>query len=363
MIRKHLLSLASSRKTVDAWTRQADAVVLPRLDEVGGHPRPSGIGVSYAEQEYHALADEQESAWPAEGERVARCYQVRARGYDCASEGTAFLLGESEQDVREAHADYRHAARVLMPHVRREPGAKLRYWLCWPILWLGDTAGVWSAAVTNGDIVYIAFGQALAAGLAAVCAGLVGSELKDLRMAHARKRDAESLSEDELRYRRLFTGTDEGVGIVKLVGLLSLTVVALLAVGIFALRSGIEGSLSGLVFGLFAAATAIGSGLLGYSAADEVADLLGALAKRARRAEKRYLTLAAVSPPRMRAEAEEAARSIHAEYQLRGQAAGKRVESLGWRVQRRNPQVLGHGYPAGEPGGVIGRRVRRGGAA
>jgi len=160
MIRKHLLSLASSRKTVDAWTRQADAVVLPRLDEVGGHPRPSGIGVSYAEQEYQALADEQESAWPAEGERAARRHQVRARGYDCASEGTAFLLGESEQDVREAHADYRHAARVLMPYVRREPGAKLRYWLCWPILWLGDTAGVWSAAVTNGEIVYIAFGQA-----------------------------------------------------------------------------------------------------------------------------------------------------------------------------------------------------------
>jgi len=348
---------------VDAWTHEADMVSLPRLDEVGGHPRPCGLGVTYAEEEYHALADEQELTWPAEGERAARRYQVRARGCDRASAATAFLLGESEQDVREAHADHQHAARVLMPYVRRGPGEKLRYWLCWPLLWFGDTAGVWSAAVIHGEIVYIAFGQAFAAGLAAVCAGLVGSELKDLRMARARRRDAESLSEDELRYRRLFTGTDEGVGIVKLIGLLSLTVVALLAVGIFALRSGIEGSLSGLTFGLFAAATAIGSGLLGYSASDEVADLLSALAKHARRAEKRHLKFASASPPKLQAEAEEAARSILAEYQLRGQAAGKRVESLGWRIQRRNAQVLGHGYPAGEPGGIIVRRPHRGGLA
>ena len=338
-------------------------VSLPRLDEVGGHPRPSGLGVTYAEQEYHALADEQELTWPAEGERAARRYQVRARGCDRASAATAFLLGESEQDVREAHADHQHAARVLMPYVRRGPGEKLRYWLCWPLLWFGDTAGVWSAAVIHGEIVYIAFGQAFAAGLAAVCAGLVGSELKDLRMARARRRDAESLSEDELRYRRLFTGTDEGVGIVKLIGLLSLTVVALLAVGIFALRSGIEGSLSGLTFGLFAAATAIGSGLLGYSASDEVADLLSALAKHARRAEKRHLKFASASSLKLQAEADETARSILAEYQLRGQAAGKRVESLGWRIQRRNAQVLGHGYPAGEPGGIIVRRPHRGGLA
>jgi len=353
----------SLRKTTDAWTREADAVVLPRLDEVGGHPRPSGIGVTYAEQEYHALAQEQEQIWPAEGERKARRFQVRARGLDPASKATEFLLAESETEVRQAHADRQHAARVLSPYVRRESWAKLRYWVCWPVLWFGDTAGVWSAAITNGDVPYVAFGQALAAGLAAACAGLVGSELRDMRMARARRRDPESLTEDEQRYRRLFSGSDAGVGIVKLVGLLSLVVIALLAVGIFALRSGIEGSAAGLTFGLLAAATAIGSGLLGYSAADEVADLLARAAKRARCAEKRHLKLAAASALKLRAEADEAARSLHTEYQGRGQAAGKRVESLGWRVQRRNPQVLGHGFPAGEPSGIIGRRARRGGAS
>jgi len=363
VIRTYLLRLVASHARVDAWTREADLVLLPRLDEVGGHPRPCEVGVTYAEREYHALAEEQGLTWPAEGERAARRYQVAARGLDSAAAATQFLLAESENEVREAHGDYRHAARVLSPYARREPGAKLRYWLCWPILWFGDTAGVWSAAITNGDIPSAAFGQALAAGLAAACAGLVSSELKDIRMARARRRDPESLSADELRYRRLFTGTDDGVGIVKLIGLLSLTVVALLAVGIFALRSGIEGSLSGLTFGLLAAATAIGSGLLSYSAADEAADLLGALGKRARRAEQRHRTLAAASPPQVRAEAQETARSIQAEYQLRGQAAATRVESLAWRVQRRNPQVVGHGDPAGEQSGIIGRRAHRGGVA
>lgn len=354
----------SAHESADAWTEEADAISLPRLeDEPSARVRPSGLGTTYAEHGTHAQVDEQESLWSAEGEKEARPYQVEARGCDSKCEAATFLLGESEKELREARGDYQHGARVLTPYVRREPGAKLRYWICWPILWFGDTAGVWSAAVTNGDIVYIAFGQALAAGLSAVCAGLVGAELKDLRMARARWRDPESLSEDELRYRRLFTSTNEGLGIVKLIGLLSLTVVLLLAVGVFGLRSSIEGSLEGLTFGLFAAATAIASGLLGYSAADEVADLLGAMAKRARQAEKRHLKLAASSPLQVRAKAEESARSILAEYQLRGQAAAKRVESLGWRVLRRNPQVVGHGYPAGEPGGVIGRRARRGGVA
>jgi hypothetical protein len=349
----------SPAQLIDAWTREADAVALQQVDHVEAQPRPSSIGATYVDQEFNALGDEQELVGSAEGERAARPHQVRARGLDQATAATAFLLTESKVAVRKAHADHQHAARVLTPYVRREPVAKLRYWICWPLLWFGDTAGVWSAAITNGDIPYVAFGQACAAGLAAACAGLVGSELKDLRMARARRRDPESLTKEEQRYRRLFTGDSNDLGIVKLVGVLSLTVVTLLAIGIFALRASIEGSAAGLTFGLLAAATAIGSGLLSYSAADEVADLLAATAKRAARAEKRHRKLAASPVFTTKAQAEETARSIHEEYRLRGQAAGKRFESLAWRVQRRNPEVFGHGYPTGEQGGVIGRRARR----
>lgn len=347
----------------EAWIAEADAISIPRIDEASAQPRPSNLGVSYVEREYHARADEQELAWPARGEAAARPFQTRARGLDRQATAVEGLLTDKEGEVREARADYQHAARVLGSFVRREPGGKLRYWLCWPVLWFGDTAGIWSAAITNGDIPYVAFGQAFSAGLAAACAGLVGSELRDIRMARARQCDPESLSKDEQCYRHLFTAGAGGLGIVKLIGGLSLLVVALLTVGICALRSSIEGDASGLTFGLLAAATAIGSGLLGYAASDQVADLLANYRKCARRAEKEFLKLAGSKPLRRRAAAEETARSLHAEHKLLGQAAARFMEFLAARVQRRNPQVFGHGIPAGEPSGLIGRRARRGGAA
>lgn len=349
----------SSAQSIDAWTREADAALVQQVDHASAQPRPSTIGPTYVDQEFHALGDEQELVWSAEGERTARPSQVRARGLDQATAATAFLLTESETAVRQAHADHQHAARVLTPYVRRESAAKLRYWIAWVILVLGDMTGVWAAAVMHGEVPAIAFGQALASGVAAGCSGLVGAEVKYLRMARDRVRDLESLTDDERRYQRLFGGSDRGVGLVGLVGLVSLAVVLLLASGIFILRASTEGSAAGLMFGLLAAATALGSFLLGYSAADEVADLLAATAKRATQAEKRHLKLAASPVFTAQAKAEATARSLREEHRLRGQAAGKRFESLAWRVQRRHPEVFGHGYPAGEQSGVIGRRTRR----
>lgn len=356
-------AIGRAGQDVDAWTLEADSISLQRLDEVGGHPRPADIGVTYAELEYDAQGDEQKSAWKAEGEQDARPFQVQARGRDAAAEAGSFLVSQSEQAVRAAHANHQHATKALQPLVRREPAAKLRYWIGWPILAIGDASGVLSAAISLGDIPWVAVGQALSAGLSAACAGLVGSEFKNQRLARARQRDLETLSEDERRYQQLFAGDQGGKGIVWLVSLLSLVVVLLLAVGVFALRAAVEGSASGLTFGLLAAATAIGSGLLGYSAADEVADLLATTAKRVRRAEARHRTLAGASTLRIRAEAAEAACSVHAEYEHRGHAASKRMESLSWRVQRRNPQIVGHGQPVGEQTGIVGRRARRSGIA
>ncbi len=363
VIRKLVQRPSFTAETANVWTHEADLITLPRLGEVGAHPRPSTVGPTYVEYEYAALADEQESAWTATGEETSRPHKAAAKRLHAEAAATDFLMTETATEVVAAQADVQHAARVLSPYARREPGAKLRYWIGWVVLVLGDTGGVWSAAVINGDVPVIAFFQALASGLAAACAGLVGSELKDMRMAKARRRDPETLTEEEKRYRRLFTATDGGTGIVKLIGFLSAVVVGLVAVGILALRSSIEGSASGLTFGLLSAATAIASGLLGYSAADEVADLLAVMQKRVRAAEQRYLKLASSKAFKAKATAETTAESLQLEAQSRGTAAAKRVESLSWRVLRRNPQVAGHGYPAGEPGGVIGRRARRGGGS
>lgn len=345
---------------VDAWTAEADRITLPRLGSVSAQTRPSQLGTTYAEHEYAALADEQEASWEAGGESSARHNAANAAGFETPATATTFLLDETAKEVVAAQADRQHATRVLAPYVRRAPGEKLRYWVAWIVLVLGDTGGVWSAAVVNGDVPLIAFFQALASGLAAACSGLVGAELKDMRMAQVRRRPPDSLTEDERRYQRFFTGSNEGTAIVKLVGALSLLVVALVAVGIFALRAAIEGNTSGLTFGLLAAATALASGLLTYSAADDVADLLASMGKRVTVAEKRYLELANHKAITSKAVHTATARSIQAEAKLRGEAAAKRVESLGWRVQRNNPGVLGHGFAPGESHGAIGWRTRRG---
>ncbi|WNV83473.1 hypothetical protein [Umezawaea sp. Da 62-37] len=348
---------------VDTWMREADAVTLPRLGQVDAHPRPSTIGSTYAEQEYDALGDEQEFAWTAWSENVARSHTARSSGLQAEVTATNFVLAEAAKEVSAAHQDYQHGARLLTPYVRRGPHEKTRYWIAWLVLVMGDTGGVWSAAVVAGDVPLIAFFQALASGTAAACAGLIGSELKDIRMARTRQFDPATLTEDEKRYRRLFIAKSDGLGIVKLVGLLSLLVVVLVAIGVYALRTSIEGQTAGLTFGLLAAATAVGSGLLSYFAADEVADQLATMAKRARTSERRYLKLAKSGALRSQATAEATRTSLSVEAGARGAAAAKRVESLRWRVARRNPQVLGHGFPAGQPEGVIGRRPRRGGGA
>jgi hypothetical protein len=348
---------------LDNWREEADRISLARTDPPEAHPRPKGLGTSYAEHEYTALAHEQDSLWTAEGERRARPYATKAHGLQPLKVATEFVLGEAAKEVTAARADYQHASKVLSPYVRQEPWAKLRYWLAWPLLILGDTAGVWSAAVMLGEVVSIAFWQALAAGLAAGCAGLVGAELKDIRLARCRHRAPDSLSDDEQRYHRLFAAESGGTGIVKLICALSFLVMALVAVGVFALRTSVEGSAAGLTFGLLAAGTALASGLLGYSAADEVADLLTTMAKRVRTAERRYLKLAGSRPLRVHGQSETAAASLSAETQARGGAASKRVEALSWRIQRRNPHTLGHGYPPGEVAGPIGRRKRPSGGA
>lgn len=353
---------AAHQRSVDNWAAEADRVTLPRLADVGAHTRPAQLGTTYAEHEYAALADEQEAAWSATGEDAARRHAASAAGLEAPAAASTFLLAEAGKEVVAAHEDRKHATKVLAPYVRRGPGEKVRYWIAWIVLVLGDTGGVWSAAVVNGDVPLIAFFQALASGLAAACSGLVGAELKDMRVARVRRRDPDSLTEDERRYQRFFTSSNDGVGIVKLTGGLSLLVVALIAVGIFALRAAIEGSISGLTFGLLAAATALGSGLLAYAASDDVADLLATMGKRVTHAEKRYLALANHKAAVGKAVHAATAGSIQAEAKQRGEAAARRVESLGWRVQRNNPGALGHGFAPGESRGAIGWRARRGDA-
>ncbi|OLR89550.1 hypothetical protein [Actinokineospora bangkokensis] len=351
---------ASREPSVAFWTRQADAIQVGNPPKVQMQPRLPVMGQSYVEQEYAALAAEQPLLWSAEGELAARRSRMAAEQLGVPASASGFLLEQHQRAVTEAQGDYHLTVQVLAPYVCVQPKAKLRYWVVAPILALGDAVAVWSTSVAFGEVPEIAFGQALAAGLAAGAAGLVGSELRNYQLAKLRQRDLRSLSADEQRFARFFTGTTGGFGMVKLVGGLSLVVTLLVAVGIGLLRASVEGAAAGLTFGLLAAATAVGSALLGYSAADEVADQIDRSFGRWQQAMMRHQTLASCPHTKQRARAMEAVASIRAEHELRGTAASKRVDSLAFRVQRRQPQVFGHGAPAGEVSGQIGRRPRRG---
>jgi hypothetical protein len=346
---------------VDALLAETDAVSLQRIDEAHGVGRPNGLGVTYAEQEFDQLGLEQEFSWPAQGERQARSARIRAAQAEAPAQAATFLLEQHEHAVREATDQLQHAARTLLPYTHRAPSDIWRYLIAWLVLGLGDTAGVWGAAIWLGEVPSIALGQAAASGFAAVTAGLAGGELGNHRRAQARRRDLESLGEDERRYWPLFAG---GTSPPRLIAFLGAAVVALIAVAIFALRTTTEGLMAGLTFGALGAATALGSFVSCYVHADDVADLLADYRRRHLSAMRRHRRLASSRALNRRAAAGTEAESILHEHDLRGEAATLRVGALKFRMLRRNPQVVGHGTNTDlEAHGLIGRRHRVDGAA
>ncbi len=342
---------------LDEATAEADAVILPHIDRAGATPQPDNIKEFHSQSEYHAKAQTQTETYAAEGEAAARDATVTAAGLESAATAATGLITGAASSVEVAREQSAHALRTLGHLTRRDLPAKVRYWICLILLCLGDTAGILGAAITLGEVPLVALGQAVATGVAAITAGQAGADLKDLRLARIRQRDLEDLTDDEKRYRQVFTGTEAGVSTMKLVGALSATIVVIISVGIFCLRLSVEGMTSGIAFGMLAAATALGSFLANYSYADEIADYLARTERTYTKAIKAHRKLAADPTIRQRAEALAGATSIKAEHLHRGRAAWWQLQALSQRILRRNPGVAGHG-PAAEQPEVIGRRFR-----
>lgn len=347
----------NSTNPLDEATAEADAVILPHIDRAGAVPRPDNLKEYHSEREYRAKAHTQIETYAAEGEAAAREAAVTAAGLESAATAATGLITGAASSVETAREQSAHALRTLGHLARRDMSAKVRYWTCLIALCLGDTAGILGAAITLGEVPLVALGQAVATGFAAITAGQAGADLKDLRLARVRRRDLEDLTENELRYRQFFTGTEAGVSTMKLVGALSGTIVAIISVGIFCLRLSVEGLTSGIAFGMLAAATALGSFLANYSYADEIADYLARAERTYAKTIKAHHKLAADPAIRHRAEALASAASIKTEHTHRGQAAWWQLQALSQRVLRRNPGVAGHGTATEQPE-IVGRRFR-----
>lgn len=344
-----LVTRQPSTRPVDDLVALTDDISLQRIDEAAAVGRPANVGITHAEREFDALAEEQEAAWPAEAEVAARPARTTAARATPSAEVADRLTLERESELTTARDVRDHALSTLSPLVRRPTHDNVRYWAGWAVLGLGDTVGVWGAAISLGEIPLLALGQALATGFAGVTAGMVGGEIRTLALARSRRRDPDELTEDERRYRRLFEGAESETPMLKIAGGAAGIILALVAGSIFALRAATEGALAGLVFGALAAATILASFVSSYMHADDVADLLAHYERRYSRADRGYRKAGRAKPLEVRAASTAEADSIEREYEHRALAAAHKVEACKQRMLRRNPQVVGHGDVAEDP--------------
>jgi hypothetical protein len=225
---------------------------------------------------------------------------------------------------------------------------------------MGDIAGIASAAIMLGEIPGIALIMATSAAAATVAAGLSGTEVRDVRSRERRARPADQLAEVPPPFRHLFQAPDTGWPFVRAVCWVSVSVAAVIACAIFALRASVDDPLVGAVFGGIAASIAAASWIESYMYADDIADLIAHSEADYLREVDRHTALADADVWRRREEAATQAESIIREHERRGAAARLHLTSLRYGILRRNPQIVGHGLPS-EPV-ASHQTARRGGA-
>ncbi|PTL73209.1 hypothetical protein C1I63_10355 [Rathayibacter caricis DSM 15933] len=338
----------------------ADGVALHRIDEAVAVARPSSIARTYVEEEYDDLSGSQPPSWAASGETVSREDEVSAAGLKYPAEKAREASAGNDVVLADARKQLTAARQALSPFVRRKPHGGRWYVGCWFGFVGGDVAGIAGAAIYFGEIPELAVIQAVSVGIAAVSAGSVGGDLRDLRLAARRVKDTEELSPDLQPFAHLFTGVDPGVRFVRLAGGVAGCVAAAITIGIFGLRSSIEGPLAGLIYGGFALAVAAGSFLNAWAYSDEVDDLLGSFEKRYEKELQRSARLSSARPLVRHAEHARRAESLRTEHAERGKAAVFSYAALKARILRRNPGVVGHGHAA-EPVGRIPAATKEGG--
>lgn len=334
----------------------ATSLIIPSAPEASAVPRPSNIGTLWVEDEYNALEREQKPLWDASGEDAAREPRATAASEELSATAAEWLLKAHERVVDATLQRYLDTVAALSAYRRRAVGSKRWYLLGKVGLFLGDLAGFASAAIWLGEEIPLAASLAMSAATATIAAGLIGTEIRDIRTRKAR---AHALSEEVPEtldsFRHLFAVADDGERHIWQVVKVSLLTAGMIGVGIGTLRAAVDDPLVGLVFGAIALAVAGGSFLISYAGADQIADLIDHTRADYVRAESEHRRMAGDPSWRVRAKARADEASVRAEHGHRGRAAQDHVQALKHRVLRSNPQVAGHG-----PGTqAAGRAVRR----
>jgi len=336
------------------FVEELETLSVVPLDEAPEfHPRPATAGTTYVEELGKFRAEEQLNHYRALAENLARPFREQAGEYREAADREARLIDDHEPIVEMAMSKYHLLLDVVGDAlVRRHP--RERYWYHGRMLFLllGDLVGVAGGAIILGEIPWLAVLQAMAAAVAAITSGLLASEIKDCRLARQRRRDPKSLPAEHKRHVHLFQGPDDGEYLVRMMVFGSLTIIVLLGIGIFMLRSSTEGAAAGVVFGMIAIAVAMGSWVNTYHYTDELADKVEQAENHARRTTEYHQKLMALPLRGIVAKAEASAKSIEKEYEDLAWGAYRRVMATvcGWHAAR--PTIFGHGMATGQAPGL-----------
>ena len=323
--------------------RQADSKRLIQVQGSAMASRPGNVTDTYAELEYDSLASEQTALWDAESAAATRP-AAAAKGVAELGADEAKRHVESHRSVlADAQRVFQQTYVQLKPFQHREPGAKKWYLARWACLLGGDVAGQVGAALSYGESAWTAVPQAVATGMAALTAGIVGAELRVLRDAERRSQEEDDLPADLESWAHLFRSPDRGRALAHVIIGVGAIAGLFIAGGILSLRMIVEGSGAGFVYGLLALGITLASAVNSYFYADEVADQIDAAAAAYSTELKRAESLATGRSVVGHATAASDVELIKAEYQARGRAAKLRLNALKWRVMGNNPEVVGHG--------------------
>jgi hypothetical protein len=334
---------------------------IQQTDEARAVPCPGNVAKFWVEPETEAAEEEQEKLYEEKGEAEARePYKVAAE-LSHEADKAATESDEKNAEAKAARQRHERDKKVLRRYVRRRTDAKFMYWLRWVLFLLGDIAGIGGAGLMLGEYPANAVVQALSAAVSAVTLGGVGREVRCIVAARGRQKAPGELSDAERDYAFLFTGPIGVEGIIKILLLISLTGLALIAGGIFALRDAAEGQTVALAFGCFALALGLASFYNSYDATCEVAEYIDTGAAELKKLDKAARKASQNPVIARRAGAIADAKSARATNKAAGEAAARGLRRRLYRLLNENPGVAGNGPATGRTNGHRTNRRRRGG--